>query len=228
MSWKEIREGVRRRSVERYDSVESEAYDSYVAFLSTEDEDAYLADINRLVTFEAKMRILDAGAGTGTMCKLLSRVPEVELHALEPSPAMLARLQSKPELQAVRGVLGYCDNISDRLHFAGDYFDAIVSRQLTNGLFDPLTAFANWFHWLKPGGRLLVIDGFYGRDGWRGEWGSEVDMLPLSSNQSMALVPYLLESVGFEVDGVELMHHANTRPVTKTTRYQVAATKPTR
>lgn len=226
MNWRQMRESVRRRSVERFNVSETEAYDTYVAFLSGEDEDAYLADIQQFIAVGDVKRMLDVGAGSGTMCKLFSRFPEIELSALEPSPAMLAKLQSKPELHAVKCKLGFSDNREDRQHYESHYFDLIVSRQLTNGLFDPLVAFENWFEWLKPGGRLLVIDGFYGRDGWRGEWGVEVDVLPLSSNQSLALVPYLLESIGFVVDAVELMRNANTRPVTKTTRYQVVATKP--
>jgi SAM-dependent methyltransferase len=138
---------------------------------------------------------------------------------------MLTKLTIEAELQNVHAVAGFCDGPDDRLHFSKDQFDVIVSRQLVNGLFDPLIAFKNWHYWLSPGGAVVVIDGLYERSGWIGKWEEEIDVLPLSAYQTTALVPYLLEASGFHIDAVERMERANNMPSTKTTRYVVVATK---
>ena len=83
----------------------------------------------------------------------------------------------------------------------------------------------HWHRWLKSAGTLVVIDGLYGRDGWVGGWGEEVDALPLSASQSMATTPYLLEASGFHIDAVERMTAVNALPTTRTPRYVVVARK---
>ena len=98
-----------------------------------------------------------------------------------------------------------------------------MSRQLVNGLYDPLAAFRNWRHWLKPGGAVVVIEGLYGRSAWSGIWAEEVDQLPMSACQSTAMIPYLLEQAGFHVETSSLMETVNARPTTATARYAVVA-----
>ena len=226
MNWYRNRQTARERYVAKYDATEAAAYDAFVGNLTAEDEAAYLADMQRVFEFSCGMQVLDAGAGSGTLSKILSQVDGLSLTALEPAPAMLALLSSKPTLSKVCCVQGFCDAPEDRDHFHEAHFDAIVSRQLVNGLFDPLVAFRNWFHWLKPGGKVIAIDGFYGRSAWTGMFEPEVDLLPLSACQSMATMPYLLEKVGFQIEAVELMTATNKLPATRTTRYVVVASKP--
>ena len=225
MSWRASQAESRRRHVARFDSDEVERYDALVGRLSPEDEDAYLAELAQALELRAGAAVLDAGAGSGTLTRILAQVPDLSLTALEPAPAMLARLRGRRELADVATVEGFCDGIDDRRHFGEGQFDAILSRQLVNGLFDPLAAFRNWLHWLKPGGAAVVIDGLYGRSAWSGIWQEEVDVLPLAACQSTAMVPYLMEVAGFRVEVVRFMEAVNARPSTVTTRYIVVARK---
>ena len=71
-----------------------------------------------------------------------------------------------------------------------------------------------------------MMDGMYKRSDWGGVWEGAVDALPLSACQSTAMVPYLLEQAGFEVEHAALMHATNLRPAMRTTRYIAVARKP--
>ena len=123
-------------------------------------------------------------------------------------------------------VQGHCDGAEDAERFEPGSFDVVAARQVVNGLYDPLAAFRHWHRWLRPGGAVLVVEGLYGRDGWRGAWEEEIDVLPLSAVQTMATVPYLLESVGFRIEAVERMQAVNALRVTRTPRYVVVARSP--
>lgn len=224
-AWRVGRAESRRRYLAKFDAAGAADYHAAVGTLSADDEAAYQSDLERLLPLAPGAEVLDAGAGTGALTLVLTRFPGVTVTALEPAPEMLAILRGHLRLRSVTTVEGFCDAAEDRPHFPPGRFDAILSRQLANGLYDPLGAFANWAHWLRPGGAVLVIEGIYGRDAWAGAWSEEVDVLPLSANQSRATVPYLLEAAGFRVEAVHWMDAVNRRPITRTPRYAVLARK---
>lgn len=225
MNWRITQAESRARYLAKYDAQEVEQYESWIRQLTTEDEFACVRDIESVFVFRDKVSVLDVGAGTGAMCKALTHVEGLAITALEPAPAMLARLREKPELRSVKTREGFCDAESDRAHFPTASFDLVVSRQVVNGLYDPVMAFHNWHYWLKPGGSVIVVDGLYDRTAWTGKWEEEIDALPLSACRSTASTPYLLELAGFRIDSVSLMTETNSRPTIQTTRYLVVASK---
>jgi aminoglycoside 6'-N-acetyltransferase len=224
--WQGRRAAARGRHAARYDADEARTYAATpgLGWLSPAEQDAYLADLQRVVRIAPGSSVLDVGAGAGALCGVLARLPGLEVTALEPSPAMLEQLRRRPEIAHVATVQGSCDAPGDDALFPPARFDVIASRQVVNGLFDPLVAFARWRRWLKSGGFVVVIDGLYGRDGWRGAWAEEIDVLPLSACQTLATVPYLLEVAGFRILAVERMTTVDALPGTRTPRYVVVAT----
>src|SRR5262245_48879624 len=109
MDWRGSQADSRKRYLAKFDAAEAERYDASVGHLSRRDEDAYLSDLGRVLPFRDGMTVLDAGAGTGALCQALSRLPGLAITALEPAPAMLAKLKNKPELQGVAVAEGFCD-----------------------------------------------------------------------------------------------------------------------
>lgn len=223
MSFRFSQEEFRASHLASYDSVAVEQYDAWTRQISEADELAYLADIAGVFEFVPGMSVLDVGAGTGSMCCMLMRIGGLSLTALEPSPLMLERLINNPKLKSVHTCQGFCDSSQDQSLFPQGTFDVIISRQLANGLYDPLAAMMNWRHWLKPQGSLLLIDGFYGRSAWASLKIDFVDCLPLAASQSLATVPYLLEVAGFTVTYAGMMQATNQLPNTRTERYLVVA-----
>lgn len=223
MSYRLSQSEFRAKHLSSYDAAAIEQYEAWTRQIGEVDVLACLADIAQVFALEAGMSVLDAGAGTGAMCRMLMRIGGLELTALEPSTLMLQKLVSKPELSSVRICQGFCDSPDDKSLFPPEYFDVIISRQLANGLYDPLSAMANWQHWLKPQGVVLLIDGFYGRSAWASLDTDFADCLPLAANQSLATVPYLLEIAGFTVTHAGMMQATNALPSTRTEKYLVVA-----
>ncbi len=170
MSFRESPIEFRQRLLSLYDRDEVAKYDEWIKQLSIDDHQATLDDLQPYCPLRSGMQVLDAGAGTGALSIALSQVPGLQITALEPSELMLDHCRAKPELSRVRLVQGFCDDPSDHALFPLASFDVIASRQLTNNLFDPLAAFQNWHGWLRAEGRLIVMDGFYDRNGWSGRW----------------------------------------------------------
>jgi SAM-dependent methyltransferase len=209
-----------------YDIDKATQYNVGVDVMGDADHLACVADLQQCVHFTNTMAVLDAGSGTGALCLALVRIPGLKITALEPSLPMIDLLKTRPELHHVNTVQGFCDHAEDESLFVPETFDLIASRLLVNNLFDPLAAFRNWNHWLRPGGVVVVMDGLFDRCDWKGEWSGIVDHLPLAACRTTATVPYLLEQVGFHIEHVGLMAHTNAMPLTKTKRYIVVASKP--
>jgi SAM-dependent methyltransferase len=224
MTYRETYLESRQRYLRTYDFEEVSRYDEWISTLSREEHEACLNDIRPHFNFYPGMNVLDAGAGTGALCLSLATVPELKITALEPCPAMLAKFVSKPELRHVEIKEGFCDHPDDKRHFAPESFHVVASRQLANGLYDPLAAFRNWHLWLRPSGTVIVMDGLFDRD-WGSRWEGIVDTLPLSACRSLATVPYLLEQTGFRIEFSGWMDATNALPSTRTKRYMVVAKK---
>lgn len=226
MPWRIPQNQSRLGYLEKYTAKEVASYDQWITSLTAEDHEAYLQDILDYCPLLPGLKILDLGAGTGALCSVLKRIGKIELTALEPSPEMIRRFQSKPDLADIQCVQAFCDHEQDQTLFPPATFDAIASRQLFNGLYDPLSALRNSFQWLKPNGYLIVTDGFYDRSAWTGIWEEEVDRLPLSACRNIAMVPYLAEQVGFQIVAAKPMTRTNQRPSTRTPRYIIVGIKP--
>ena len=99
------------------------------------------------------MRVLDAGCGTGALeTRLAERHPEVEVVAVDASPAMLARARRRAWSVSPRFVAG---DIDDFLANEEGRFDRVVSVNLIWALADPRRTIERMADRLAEGGRMV-------------------------------------------------------------------------
>jgi len=99
---------------------------------------------------------LDAGCGTGFLAfELAARGHRVT--GVDFAPAMLAEARRKA---AARGAsVRFEEADAEQLPFAAGTFDFAISRHLLWTLQHPEAAIDEWIRVLRPGGRLVVVDG---------------------------------------------------------------------
>jgi DNA-binding transcriptional ArsR family regulator/precorrin-6B methylase 2 len=105
----------------------------------------------------ARMRIVDAGAGTGVSLPWLSAVagPEGRVIAVERSPAMVAR--AKERASGLANVEVRRGRIED-LPVDDGWADALVLSLTLRQTADPAATLARCIRAVKPGGRIVVAD----------------------------------------------------------------------
>ncbi len=146
----------------------------------------------------ADRRVLDVGCGTGRFAQtLLRRYPHAHVVGLDLCAPMLARARRRCppgrfNLHAVQGD-------SERLPFADDAFDVVTCTHSFHHYPHQDHVIAEMHRVLRPGGRLLIIDG--DRDRW---WGRLLyDVLVVWAEGAVRHLPSrafrrLYEQAGFD------------------------------
>jgi len=106
---------------------------------------------------------LDLASGTGVISHLMHDMGFVVTGA-DWSEAMLeqARAKAKKRNADIRFIMRDAENTAEP---RGSY-DVITNRHLVWTLVDAPAAFQEWFELLKPGGKLLIVDGNMGAKSW--------------------------------------------------------------
>jgi ubiquinone/menaquinone biosynthesis C-methylase UbiE len=102
------------------------------------------------------LKILDVGTGPGIVANLLVDLGH-DVIGVDVSDGMLRQAMDNSE--ALHHSLEFVQGDGERLPFESGTFDAVVNRYVLWTLPDPKRALVEWKRVLKPGGRLVVIDG---------------------------------------------------------------------
>ncbi|WGR62324.1 methyltransferase domain-containing protein (plasmid) [Paracoccus ferrooxidans] len=157
---------MRNRSVKDdirdYWSHRAETYDQSPGhgLMAAREAAAWLALIRRHLGPGEGRLALDLGCGTGAM-SLLMRQAGFAVTGLDFAGPMLERARRKAQEAGAR--LGFIAADAENTLEPDGRYDVIIARNLLWTLPAPQAALGDWFRILKPGGRLLVIDGDHAR-----------------------------------------------------------------
>ncbi len=101
------------------------------------------------------IRVLDIGTGPGFFAILLAE-QGYDVTAVDYTASMLQ--EAKRNAKTLQDCIVFQRMNAERLSFAANSFDAIVTRNVTWNLPHPQTAYKEWQRVLKPGGLLLNFD----------------------------------------------------------------------
>lgn len=101
-------------------------------------------------------RVLLLGAGTGLDLKYLPA--SAEIHAIDITPAMIARLRRRSDELGLNVKASIMD--AQQLEYPSDYFDAVILHFVLAVIPDPLKAMAEVERVLRPEGRAVILNKF--------------------------------------------------------------------
>ncbi|WP_321493368.1 class I SAM-dependent methyltransferase [uncultured Desulfobacter sp.] len=153
-----------KKRIEKYWNWRSTSYELDQA-KSTETVKEWESTINALVSHVKgdDLRALDVGTGPGQLAFYLARAG-FKTTGIDISAHMVARAD-----QTARSDGLSCDfrtGDAEQLPFEDNAFDVVVTRNLVWTLPDPGAAIREWHRVLKPGGRIIISDGYWKNITW--------------------------------------------------------------
>ncbi|WP_181708180.1 class I SAM-dependent methyltransferase [Chthonobacter rhizosphaerae] len=147
-----------RDEIRDYWSERAATFDTQVGheIASEAERRAWHALLRRHLGDGAGRRALDLASGTGVVSHLLHDLG-FDVTGLDWAEPMLERARAKARARGtpIRFVMGDAERTME----PAESYDVVVTRHLVWTLVDPAAAFRDWHQVLKPGGRLLVVDG---------------------------------------------------------------------
>jgi ubiquinone/menaquinone biosynthesis C-methylase UbiE len=146
---------------------------------------------------------LDIGCGTGFLALQLASLGHRVL-GIDAAQEMLALARTKATRAGLYNA-NFHEADAEHLPYAAGTFDLVVERHVVWTLPQPATALAEWRRVLRPGGRLVLIEG-----DWRGPGHADYaplrEHLPLFGGRPSSDLADILEGAGFlEVETQPLM-----------------------
>lgn len=110
----------------------------------------------------APARVVDLGCGTGSIAALLAG-EGYDVHGIDLSGAMVAAARTKMTEAGVTARLQQGDAAFPPWELAS--FDVVFARHVLWALPDPEAVMGRWTRLLRPGGRLVLIEGLWDTGG---------------------------------------------------------------
>mgnify|MGYP000046122400 CR=1 FL=1 len=143
----------------------------------------WIAEIKKTITEKRKIGNPDLDIGTSRFFAILLAQEGYQVTAIDCTAEMLAEAQANAGALAAQITWKLMD--AQKLEFADESFDLVLSRNLTWVLEEPEMAYAEWYRVLKPEGIMLNFDANWYRYLYDEEMrkGYEADRAATEANQ---------------------------------------------
>lgn len=150
-------EGIRDGAV-RYWDERSRGYSLATRMSLNNREDDVRRIIGECIPDNRRLRVLDVGTGAGYAAIIMAQMGH-DVVAVDYSEEMLEKARSNA--RQFRVDIMFIEADVENLDLDPFSFDVIVAKDVVWSLVNPVAAYSDWIHLLRPGGYLLVIDGNY-------------------------------------------------------------------
>ncbi|RJT07851.1 class I SAM-dependent methyltransferase [Halococcus sp. IIIV-5B] len=176
------------------DRAETYDDDSQHALKNEAQHDAWLSVLHTW-TGDAPQRILDVGCGTGVISSLLADLGH-DVSGVDYSTEMLdrAREKAREKGHSIDFDVGDAEALDD----LDDAYDTVTARHLIWTLPDPAAAIGEWRRVVRPGGRIVLIEGHWDFSGPFAGYERVHDDLPLYDGRSPEELSEFLRAEGLE------------------------------
>lgn len=142
---------------------------------SDEQHDRWLT-VLREWTGDEHLHVLDVGCGTGVISLLLTELGH-DVVGVDFAPEMLEHARSKA--QEAGYSIEFQGGDAESLPISDDTFELLTARHLLWTLPNPSDAIREWQRVVEPGGRILLIEGYWNHGEPRDEYEHVHDDLPM-------------------------------------------------
>lgn len=182
--------------IAEYWDLRSRSYVRGVTARGDEEREVWIRSLAANIADLQISQALDVGAGAGFLSLVLDEMG-IDVTGMDLSRGMLS--QAKEAFRHQKSDLNLCQGDAESLPFRSSSFDLVVSRHLLWTLPDPERALVEFKRVLRPGGRILAIDGY---------WFDPSIRMRLARGISGFLA-------GFSRDGNPVPFHSFYRPIEK-------------
>lgn len=142
---------------------------------SDEQHDRWITMLRKW-TSDEHLHVLDVGCGTGVISLLLTELGH-DVVGVDFATEMLKRARSKAERSGYSIELQQGD--AEALPMSDDTFELLAARHLLWTLPNPSDAIQEWHRVVEPGGRILLIEGYWNHGDPREEYEHVHNDLPM-------------------------------------------------
>ncbi|WP_254761579.1 class I SAM-dependent methyltransferase [Natrinema marinum] len=167
--------------------------ESHHGIHSDEQHDRWLSVLREWAGDDAH-RVLDVGCGTGVVSLLLAELGH-EVVGVDFAPEMLTRAREKARRTACSVALQQGD--AETLAFPDATVELLTARHLVWTLPNPTAALQEWQRVVEPGGRILLIEGYWDHDEPWDEYEDMYDDLPMYDGRPPDELADVLADEGF-------------------------------